>query len=489
MRLRRRLPSLAGAALLGLAALLLIRTARLAPPALSPAAPPPPHAVPAAVVAEHLAAALRIDTVSHEDARLDDPGKLAALHALLAATYPRTHAAMPPERLGCGLLYTWKGANAALPPALFAAHLDVVPVEPGTEGAWTHPPFAGAIEGGEVIGRGALDDKGAAITLLEAAESLLAEGRRPQRTVMIALGCDEEVGGERGAKAIAAHLAARGVRLAYALDEGMAVTEGVVPDVDRPVAVIGLGEKGFVTVELSVEMPGGHSSMPPPETAVSVLARAVDRVATSPMPARLEGVPRAQLEAIAPFMPFGKRLAIANLWLLAPVVRRMMAKQPVTNAVVRTTTAPTVFEAGVKENVLPARGRALVNFRVLPGDTVAGVLAHVRTAIADDRVKVRAAGKLDAEPRPISSAATPAYARLEATVRRLYPDAAVVPGLVLGVTDGRHYAPIADAVYSFAPIVLRGAAARESIHGTNERVRAEDLATGVTFFREMIEDG
>lgn len=487
--MRRRLPLLAGAASLGLAAVLLIRTARLAPPALPPAAPPPPPAVPAAVVAAHLAAALRIDTVSHEDPRLDDPAKLASLHALLATTYPRVHAAMPPERVGCGLLYTWKGQEPARSPALFAAHLDVVPVEPGTEGAWTHPPFAGVIEGGEVIGRGALDDKGAAIALLEAAESLLAEGFRPRRTALIALGCDEEVGGERGAKAIAAHLAARGVRLEYALDEGMAVTEGVVPDVDRPVAVIGLGEKGYLTVELSVEMPGGHSSMPPPETAVSVLARAVDRVAASPLPARLDGVPRAQLEAIAPYMPFGKRLAIANLWLLGPVVRAMMAKQPVTNAVVRTTTAPTVFEAGVKENVLPARGRALVNFRVLPGDTVEGVLGHVRAAIADDRVKARAAGKLDSEPRPLASAGTPAYARLEGTLRRLYPGAAVVPGLVLGVTDGRHYAPIADAVYSFAPIVLRGAAARESIHGANERIRADDLATGVTFFRELIEDG
>jgi carboxypeptidase PM20D1 len=440
------------------------------------------------LVAEHLAAALRIDTVSHEEPRLDNPHKLAALHALLATTYPRTHAALPPEKIGCGLLYTWKGADPALRPALFAAHLDVVPIEPGTEGAWTHPPFAGAIAGGEVIGRGALDDKMAAITLLEAAESLIAEGLQPKRTVLIALGCDEEVGGERGAKAIAAELAARGVRLAYALDEGLAVTEGVVPDVDRPIAVIGLGEKGFVTVELSVEMPGGHSSMPPAETTISVLARAVDRVVASPMPARLDGVQRTQLLALAPYMPFGKRLALANLWLLAPVVRGMLTKQPVTNAVLRTTTAPTVFEAGVKENVLPSRGRALVNFRILPGDSIEGVLAHVRAAIGDDRVKVRAAGKLDAEPRPVSSVDTRAYARLEATLHRLHPRAAVVPGLVLGATDGRHYAPIAEAVYSFAPIVLRGTAARESIHGTNERVRVDDLGAAVTFFREMITD-
>jgi len=334
-RTLRLLVRVSAAIVAALAAIVVANALRATPPPDPAPLPRPPIAVKGDVVAAHLAAAVRVDTVSHEDPRQDEPAKLAALRALFAATYPRLHRAAPPEIVGrCGVLHRWAGSDPSLLPALLAAHVDVVPVEPGTEGAWKQPPFSGAVEGGHVWGRGALDDKAAVVEILEAAESLLAEGFTPKRTLLLAFGCDEEVGGEGGAKAIAAALSARGERVEYALDEGMAVTEGVVPDVDRQVAVIGLGEKGFLTVELSVEMTGGHSSMPPPETAVSVIAAAVDRVAHAPMPARLAGVPRAQMEALAPYMPFGKRLALANLWLLEPLVRRMMAKQPVTNAIV-----------------------------------------------------------------------------------------------------------------------------------------------------------
>ena len=487
--LRKLLQGALAAALLLLA--ILVANALLARPRPRPAPPrAPPPAVKGDVIATRLSAAIRIETISHEDPTKEDAGKRRAMRELLRSSYPRLHAQAPPEVIGdCGLLFTWKGADPSLPPGLFAAHMDVVPIEPGTEGKWTHPPFSGAIEGGFVHGRGAIDDKAQVIDILEAAESLLVDGFAPRRTLLIALGCDEEVGGERGAKAIAAALTARGAHLSFVIDEGMAVTDGIVPDVDRRVALIGVGEKGYVTVELSVEMPGGHSSMPPRETAVSVIAAAVDRVARSPMPARLDGVPRTQMERLAPFMPFGKRLAISNLWLLSPVVLGIMEKRPVTNAVVRTTTAPTILEGGVKENVLPSKARAVVNHRILPGDTMESVIAHVRRAIADPRVSIRRMGALDGDPPPISSMTSRAYRILETTIERFYPDAVVVPGLVLGATDGRHYAKIAEGVYRFAPFVLQGASHRESIHGTNERVRVHDLEIGVGVFRELMRDG
>jgi len=363
-----------------------------------------------------------------------------------------------------------------------------VPVEPGTEGSWEQPPFSGALAGGFVWGRGALDDKGSLVCLLDAAESLLAEGFAPRRTVLLAFGGDEEVGGEHGARAIAAALTARGVRLEYALDEGMAVTEGIVPDVDRQVAVIGLGEKGFVTVELVVEAPGGHSSMPPADTAISILAGAVERLAHAPMPARLTETARLQLELLAPYLPFQRRLPVANLWLFAPLVRSVMGGKPVTGAAVRTTTAPTIFEAGVKENVLPSRARAVVNFRILPGDTIETVLAHVRAVVADERVRTRTIGKLEGDPPPLSPVGSRAYRLLESTVQRFYPGAVVVPGLVLGATDARHYTALADGVYHFAPFVLR-ADDRARLHGSNERVSVRDLETGVGVYRQLLKDG
>jgi carboxypeptidase PM20D1 len=475
-----------------LGAVLVANTLRVAAPAGPPSAPSAARApvVDAALVASHLAATLRVQTISHEDRAEDDPTAVGRLHAVLAATYPRVHAALAREELGDGgLLFTWKGSDASLRPAILAAHQDVVPVEPGTEAAWREPPFAGAVSGGFVWGRGALDDKLSLVGLLEAAESLLAEGFTPRRTILLAFGADEEVSGERGAKVIAAALAARGVRAEYVLDEGMAVTEGIFPDVSPPVAVIGLGEKGFATLELVVDGAGGHSSMPPVETAVSVLASAVARVAAAPMPARMTEATRRSLERLAPYLPFGKRIGAANLWLLEPLVVRALASQNVTSALVRTTTAPTMFQAGVKENVLPSRARAAVNFRILPGDTVEGVVAHVTRAVADSRVQIRVMPGFPHDPPPLASADSAAYRRIEQAVQRIYPTAVVAPGLVLGATDGRHYAGVADAVYHFVPFVVRGAAERDQIHGTNERVPVADLEAAVAFYRELMRDG
>src|SRR5438445_8677469 len=242
--------------------------------------------------AEHLAAAIRFSTVSHQDPSEDDRAQFAGLRAFLARTYPKVHRALVRQLVnGDGLLYTWKGADASAKPVLLMAHQDVVPIEPGTEGKWAHPPFDGVIADGFVWGRGALDDKASLVFLMEAMESLLAEGFRPRRTVYLASGFDEEVGGLEGAARIAALLAERGLRLDYVLDEGRFVSQGVVPGVQEPVASIGIAEKGYVSVELVAETDGGHSSRPPPATAIGLLAGALDRRQRQPMPAPRRGRP------------------------------------------------------------------------------------------------------------------------------------------------------------------------------------------------------
>jgi len=212
------------------------------------------------VSAQHLSAAIRFRTVSHQDAAQNDQQQWRDLRDFLERTYPATHRALKRELVnGDGLLYTWPGSDPAARPILLMAHQDVVPVEPGTESTWRYPPFDGTIAEGFVWGRGALDDKGSLILIMEAVESLLADGFQPRRTVYLASGFDEEVGGHQGSATIAALLASRGVRLEYVLDEGRAVVEGLVPDVSRPVAMIGVAEKGFVSAELTCETEGGHS--------------------------------------------------------------------------------------------------------------------------------------------------------------------------------------------------------------------------------------
>ncbi len=356
-RLQRSL-SIPVLALLGLGAVLVLRAASLSSRQL--AEPPAPNRpVDGARIAGVLARAIQLPTVSREPGTLADPAAFAALEELLVASFPRLHASLQKERVGAaGLLFTWQGSEPSLAPLVLTAHQDVVPVEPGTEAGWSQPPFAGVIEGGYVWGRGALDDKGGLITLLAGIESLLTQGFTPRRTVLVFLDHDEEVMGS-GAREFAGRLAAADVKPFLVLDEWMPIAAGGFPGITAPVALIRVAEKAYLTVELTAEAEGGHSSMPPRQTAVGFVSRAVTRLEAQPLPSRLAGAARSTLEALAPEMQFSNRLAMANLWLFAPLVERQLAAKPSTDAWIRTTTAPTVIAGGVKDNVLPARARAV----------------------------------------------------------------------------------------------------------------------------------
>ena len=450
-------------------------------------APLAPVAVDADAVAAKLATVVRRKTVS---AALDSPAppaELDALHADLAAAFPKVTAALTREVIGDhSLLYTWKGADAARAPIILCAHMDVVPVEPGTETALTHPAFEGVIEGGFVWGRGTIDDKGSLVAILEAVEALLRAGFAPARTVYLAFGHDEEISGLHGATRIVDALAARGVRAELALDEGSALVEGIVTDVPAPVAAIGIAEKGYLSLDLKVAIPGGHSSTPAPENALTVLARAIERLQADPMPARIDGATEQFFAWAAPEMRFGPKLALANTWVSGPLVRRMLAKSPTLGAALRTTTAVTVFHAGVKDNVVPAMAAATVNFRVLPGDTTEEVIEHARRAIDDTRIVIEPQVGSRTEPSKISRVDTPAFRLLATTAREVFPGTVVAPSLVLGATDGRYYSKVAEDVYRFAPFRLTGADIKR-IHGKDERLAVASLADGVRFYRRLVE--
>ena len=436
--------------------------------------------------AEHLAGAIRFRTVSHQDPAQVDRAAFLAFHRYLAETFPGAHGSLAPETVaGASLLFTWKGRAADAAPLLLLAHQDVVPVDPATEGAWTHPPFAGEIADGFVWGRGALDDKASLVALLEAVERLVADGFAPRRTIHLAFGHDEEVGGREGAVALAALLRERGVAPLVVLDEGLALTESIVSGVAAPVALVGIAEKGYVSVELVVQAEGGHSSTPPPETAVGILAAALARLERQQMPAVVAGPVRGLLEALGPEMPFTNRVAFANLWLFGPLVTRVLAETPTTNALVRTTTAPTMLDASVKENVLPVRARAVVNFRILPGDSTAGVLAHVRAVVADPRVAVEPLRTTLSEPSPESRVDSPGFAAIARTIREVFPAAIVAPSLVLGATDARHYADLGADVYRFLPLRY-GPDDLRRLHGIDERLAVADYADAVRFYARLI---
>lgn len=434
--------------------------------------------------AARLSEALRFPTVSATDGNVDAQAFLD-LHAYLERSFPLAHGAMQREIVaGYSLLYTWPGTDPALTPVLLAAHLDVVPA---ADEGWTRPPFAGRIEDGYVWGRGAMDDKAALLALLEAVEHLAAQGLQPQRTVYFAFGHDEEVGGNAGAAAIARLLHARIAELEAVFDEGLLVTDGILPGLDRPAALIGTAEKGYADVELLVQGEGGHSSMPPRETAVGVLARALDRLQRNRFPATLTEPVGAMSRDLAAYMPFGQRLALANLWLFEPLVLAGLAQSPATDALIRTTTAPTLLQGGTKANVLPRQARAVINFRVLPGETVASVTERVRAVVADERVQIRLQTQTAVDPSTVSRTDAWGYAVLARTVRETFGEVAVAPSLVIPATDSRHYAPLARDVLRFRPMTVKKTDLAR-FHGIDERIAVDDYARMIRFYVRLLEN-
>ncbi len=436
---------------------------------------------------ERFAGAVRFPTISHGDPALLDSAAFQGFRDYLEETFPRLHRELRLELVGGhSLLYAWSGKDPELDPVILMAHYDVVPVEPGTEGEWTHPPFSGALVGGEVWGRGAMDDKASLVGILEGAETLLERGFQPRRTLYFSFGHDEEVGGLEGARAVAGLLARRGIRASFALDEGMALVEGSLPGIQGPLALIGLAEKGYLSVRLSVEVEGGHSSTPPEETAVGILARGVAALEENPMPPRLDGPSRLLLETVAPEMPLGMRLVMANLWLFKGAVTRIMTSSPEVAAAVRTTTAPTLLRAGVKDNILPAQAQGVVNFRILPGDSREGVLDHVRKTVKDPRIRVEVYGENSTEPTPVSSMDGFGYGEIRTAVMEVFPGTGVAPFITLAGTDSKHFQRVAEDVYRFVPFRYRAELA-PGVHGTNERMPAADYLDMVRWYTRLME--
>ena len=454
-------------------------------PTIAPAEVPEFDSAAELALAQRLGGALRIPTVSREGQPVA-AAELQALHAYLRTTFPALHAALKVETVGeLSLLYTWPGKDPAIPPYLLLAHQDVVPVEAGSETRWTKPPFSGAVADGFVWGRGALDDKGSVLAILEGVERLVRAGFVPQRTVYFAFGHDEEVSGVHGARAIAALLRERGVHLDFVLDEGMLITDGMVPGARQPVALVGLAEKGYLSLELLAHSSGGHASIPPPHTAVGVLSRAVQRIEDHPFPTDLRPPANQLFAYVGPDLGGPLRYVFTNLWLLRPIVLWQLGQKVSTAAMIRTTTAATIFEGGSKDNVLPQRARAVVNFRILPGDTVAKVQERIRDIVDDPQVEIRPIATSATDPTTVSSDSAPSFQTLSRTIRSVFPQTLVGPTLMLGQSDSRYFIDVASSTYRFLPVTLQPEDI-DRIHGTNERIGIKNYAESVRFYEQFV---
>lgn len=482
----------------------------------------------ATLLAERLAAMVRIPTVSPAAEGAYDEASDAVFEqfeGLLREFYPLVFEAAGLDRLERrGLLLRIPGAlgdgandgGAHLPdsadssgvggpgitaagPAMLMAHQDVVPAPGEDEWAWqgwAQPPFAGVIGPDAtgatcVFGRGTLDDKGPLLVMLEGVESLLARGWRPAHDLYLHLGGDEET---RRASSSAAQrlLRERGARLAFVLDEGGAVASGVVPGMTRAAAMVGIAEKGIAELEIVVEADpqrAGHASTPPRRSVTAALGRAVAAVEAHPHPTELNEVARRTLAALAPHLPTPLRALLERSEKLSkPLSTAMGRLGGELAAMVRTTAVVTRMHNPGATNVMPSRATAHVNMRVALGSSVAQGKAHlervVRRAVGRGGPRVRVellSGDEPTGPSPMDGR----WEALTAAIAAAYPQAVPVPFTVLATTDSRRIAPIAEAIYRFAPLAM-SPAQRASVHGVDERVEVASLAAGVAFYRALL---
>lgn len=476
-------------AFVGFVAVLMVRTARFSARASSE-----PAVVQAGAAMEpadsaaigRMAEAVRYRTISYFDSSTRFP-EFTRFRAFLVRAYPLVHTKLRREVVDSAtLIYTWRGTDTSLAPVLLMGHQDVVPVEPGTEKDWKHGPFSGDVADGFIWGRGTLDDKFSVLGNLEAVEALLKKGYQPRRTVILTFGYTEELGGATAAKT-AQLLRQRGIAPWFVMDEGGALGDSIVPGVASRVALIGVSEKGYLSLRLTAHGQGGHSSMPPKETAVSILGGALDRVQRTPLPPRMNDATRAMFNTVGPLMPYSRRFVMANMWLFEPVVQAGMARMASGNAVVRTTTAVTMVSGGIKDNVVPSTATAVVNFRLLPGDSVKWVVERIKDIVHDSRVDVEPIEGSAREASAVSPTNSEGYRVIAQSIREAYPGTTVSPFLLMGGTDARNFYLVSPNVYRFAPMLVDGDELK-IVHGTNERVKVSSYLAAIGAYRRIIEN-
>ncbi len=428
----------------------------------------------------HLQQLIRAKTISYRDKSLEDNEEFDKLEALLPELFPNVHKRCTFIKPGPrSLLFVWKGKTSENPGVLMA-HYDVVPVN---EEGWEKPAFDAIIEDGVLWGRGTLDTKGTFLGVLEAADSLIAEGYSPARDLYLAFAGDEEISGD-GAPCIIRWLQEHDIHPDFVLDEGGAVVENVFPGVHVPSAMVGIGEKGPMDVKFVLESAGGHASTPPPHSPVGVLAQAVSKIENHPFPFQLTAPAAEMFDTLGRRSTLLYKVIFANLWCFQPVLNlicRMSGGEM--NALVRTTVAFTQMEGAAASNVLPPHAWVGANLRLIGDETVESAKAYLEKIIANDKIKVEVVHGMN--PSAISRTDGEPWQRLSNAIRATWPEAVVSPYLMLACSDSRHYSPICPHVYRFSAMAL-SKAERGMIHANNERVPLDTVEKTVAFYRRLI---
>jgi carboxypeptidase PM20D1 len=476
------------AALVLLIAVMALKTAMFTKQDVTLLAPLDDSSLDKQALAERLSKAIQFKTISHMRPEDNDPQVFRDFHTYLKASFPALHQELSLEMVNeLSLLYLWKGSDSSLKPMLIMSHQDVVPVDSETLDRWSHAPFGGEISDGIIWGRGAIDIKSGVLGSMEAVENLIKRGFKPKRSLYLAFGHDEEIGGVKGAKKIATLLKDRDIELEFVLDEGGSIVGGgIIPGVENPIALVGIAEKGYVSLKMTLKAVGGHSSMPPKHSALGTIAQALVDLENQPFPANLD-YSKIMFDNIGPAMSGVKRVVFANMWITQPIVESILSGSKTTNASIRTTTAVTMAKGSSKDNILPSEASAVVNFRIMPGETVKSVTEYVATVINNPSIVITPLKGFGNNPSSVSVSDNQNFELIKNSIYRVTQnkDLIVTPYLVMAGTDAKHYSGLSDSIYRFAfnrlePDTL------DRVHGINEQIKVNDYVDMVRFFRELI---
>ncbi len=433
---------------------------------------------------EHLQKAIQCQTISFGDTAQWKAEPFIALRQLLETAYPLVHSKLTREITSSySYTYKWQGKNNSLAPYILMAHQDVVPIEEATKSAWKAAPFSGELKDNSIYGRGAIDNKCNLISILEAAEKLLQQGFQPERTIYFVFGHDEEIGGIKGAKLIAQQFKAQQIKADLVLDEGGIIANNKMPGIKKPIALLGTAEKGYLSLEISVQKNGGHSSMPDSETAIDILTNAIVKLHDNPFPYRIEKATQKLIEYLGPEMDFPNNMAFTNQWLFKPLIMKGLGKTPPARAMIHTTSVTTIVNAGVKDNVVPTMATATINFRLLPGDSVNMIMRRVREVFNDDRVAIRIKNDTAVEAVSSPEADGNGFKKIRKIISQTYDNILTTPFLMIGGTDSRHFDIVSDHVVKFSPVIDP-----IGFHGIDEQVSLNNFQHSIWFFEQLMRD-
>ena len=436
---------------------------------------------------KHLSQAIQIPTIANRDESLVDWSKFDEFHSFLESAYPLIHENLEKEIVSTrSLIFRWRSEHPEREPICLLSHQDVVPVTPGTEDDWKYPAFSGQVAEGFVWGRGAIDMKNHLIGIMEAVETLLEEGFVPERDVYLCFGHNEEVmaeGDDCGATCIMKWFKERGIRLDSVIDEGGAILEAKVDKViDGHLAGVGIAEKGHVDFEISVNAKGGHSSQPPKHSALGELSKIVCNLEKHQFEAEITDQLYSLFNGIGKNTTYPVRCVMSNLPVLKPLLKTICKNIPPVASMMRTTTAVTMANGSPAPNVLPQKASVIANFRIMPGQTMDDVEAHIRK-YAGPKAEVKFIGGCN--PSKISPTDSRAFDAISRICKSMDSKAIVAPYLVMGGTDARQYEEVCDNIYRYSPYLMTTQLLLTT-HGTNERIPVDALEDGVAFFKRYI---